>query len=83
MICPVCNREYVPVLKPTGGLVQVVYPEAEKWEREQLLTGICSQVCWDRLFKEEEQNYGVNEEESDHDQMYADGYTDQDMDGMW
>ena len=51
MKCPVCGKVFTPVLKPrTGRLLQDEFPDSEKWEREQLISGICSQKCWDNLF---------------------------------
>jgi len=49
MICPNCKKEYIPSLgkRKTNKLIQVEFPNAEPWEREQLLTGICSDKCWD------------------------------------
>jgi len=50
IICPVCKKEYIPVLgerRQPELLVQQEFPDAEPWEREQLLSGICSDECWD------------------------------------
>jgi len=47
MRCPNCGREYEPKLvRREGELIQVTYPNAEAWEREQLISGLCSQKCW-------------------------------------
>ena len=55
MRCPNCEREYEPELvKDTvgymnwqmGDLVQKAFPTALPYQREQLLTGICSDTCW-------------------------------------
>ena len=47
MICPNCKKEYKPVLERKGNeLIQVTYPNASKEEREQLISGICSDKCW-------------------------------------
>jgi hypothetical protein len=59
VICPNCKKKYTPDLaqrpdftsKRTvwrgGKLIQAVWPEATAIQREQLLTGICSDECWD------------------------------------
>jgi len=50
-ICPVCKEQYTPVLgERDRRLIQEQFPNAEPWEREQLLSGICSQACWDKAF---------------------------------
>ena len=41
MKCPVCYKNYEPSM-PQG--------EGDKVEREQWISGICSQECWDNLF---------------------------------
>lgn len=46
--CPQCLREYQPALyrqKPELS-VQVEFPLALAWQREQLITGLCSDICW-------------------------------------
>lgn len=52
MRCPVCGKVYVPVLDAGRLLaddrhIQEIYPDAEPWQREQLISGICSDECWD------------------------------------
>lgn len=58
--CPVCKKEYTPELSKNheqlkkcqeGMLVQNAFPHATAIQREQLVTGICSDQCWDNLFK--------------------------------
>ncbi len=56
--CPNCKKQYVPDLakrpdftsKRTtwrgGQLIQNVWPEATSTQREQLITGLCSDKCW-------------------------------------
>ena len=56
-ICPVCNMEYTPVLtRPFTDhrCIQDIFPDAPNWQREQLLSGICSQKCWDECFSVDE-----------------------------
>jgi hypothetical protein len=56
MICPICQKVYTPVLQRIPGdnrLIQEVFPNATEIEREQLLSGICSDKCWDSMFKED------------------------------
>ena len=53
--CPNCKRDYRPVLIgkdpmgyrrfQMGDLVQVAFPKAKASEREQLVTGLCSDEC--------------------------------------
>lgn len=47
-ICPNCNRVYQPVLdrKHPELLIQEEFPKALAWEREQHISGICSDECW-------------------------------------
>jgi hypothetical protein len=51
-ICPQCGKHYVPALgrKPEGDgrCIQEIFPNATKAEREQLVTGLCSDECWDK-----------------------------------
>jgi len=56
--CPNCGMQYTPDLakrpdftsKRTvwrgGMLIQAVWPDASTIQREQLITGICSDECW-------------------------------------
>ena len=47
--CPCCKKAYEPVLgrRMTDQLIQAEFPDAQSWEREQLVSGICSDKCWD------------------------------------
>lgn len=50
--CPNCKKLYKPVLgerKHPEMLIQVEFPFAKDWEREQLITGICSDKCWNEF----------------------------------
>jgi len=50
-ICPQCGKHYKPKLtRPKGDnrCIQDIFPNAEPWEREQLITGLCSDECWNR-----------------------------------
>lgn len=50
--CPNCRKEYEPVLgkRPNDGRsIQDQFPKASEMEREQLVTGICSNECWDEF----------------------------------
>ena len=51
-VCPVCMNKYVLELQEVrdGRLIQEQFPDTKPWEREQLLSGICSQECWDGAF---------------------------------
>jgi hypothetical protein len=53
-ICPQCKRHYKPKLeRPKGDrrCLQVVFPDSKRFEREQLLTGLCSDKCWKKYLK--------------------------------
>lgn len=52
MICPNCNKEYEPILKRIDGddrNIQEQYPNTPAWQREQLISGICSDKCWNKF----------------------------------
>jgi len=46
--CPNCKKVYEPVLgyRKTDKLIQQEFPNTKPWQREQLITGICSDECW-------------------------------------
>ena len=49
-VCPNCKKEYQTVLeRQTDQNIQVEYPNAPSWQREQLISGVCSDVCWDEF----------------------------------
>jgi len=47
--CPNCSKTYNTVLNPKhpDKLVQHEFPNATPIQREQLVTGLCSDECWD------------------------------------
>jgi len=49
--CPYCLKVYHPILempdKEDTRSMQKIYPKTKRWEREQLITGICCDRCWD------------------------------------
>jgi hypothetical protein len=48
--CPNCKKTYNPILeRKTSQLVQEEFPEATAEAREQLISGICSDKCWDEF----------------------------------
>lgn len=48
--CPNCKKFYKPKLERKGDeLIQVSYPNATREEREQLISGLCSNKCWDEF----------------------------------
>ena len=51
VICPNCYREYQPILarKNDKDTIQKQYPDAPAWQREQLISGICSDKCWNEF----------------------------------
>ena len=59
LTCPACGKVYEPVLgeRKTCDLIQVEFPDAEPWQREQLLSGICSDECWDNFLGPEMEEY--------------------------
>ena len=60
-ICPNCKKEYETVLeRPEGDerLIQQIFPNAPAWQREQILSGICSDHCWNQFL-------GVDVEETE------------------
>lgn len=52
MKCPVCKKIYKPVLerKLPEEKIQNEFSNAPAWQREQLISGVCSDECWDKLF---------------------------------
>jgi len=62
--CPQCEQGYEPTLSHNkkgmenwkgGMLIQNAFPNATPIAREQLLTGICSDECWEEFL-------GINHE---------------------
>ena len=64
-ICPQCKKDYVPLLVAReskediekwhkGECIQNVFPDATRTEREQMISGICSDNCWDNYIGVEE-----------------------------
>ena len=50
--CPNCGKEYTPELgerKHPELVIQKEFPLATSTQREQLITGICSDRCWDEF----------------------------------
>jgi len=49
--CPNCGKVYEPVLarKHLDRLIQEEFPDAPAWQREQHLSGICSDKCWNEF----------------------------------
>lgn len=50
--CPNCKKVYETVLdRPEGDNrpIQQIFPDAPSWQREQLISGICSNECWDEF----------------------------------
>ena len=49
-ICPNCKKEYETVLeRKTDKLIQQEFPDKPRWMREQLISGICSDECWENF----------------------------------
>ena len=51
MICPNCKKKYEPELKRKDKykLIQDEFPNEPAWKREQLISGICSDKCWNEF----------------------------------
>jgi len=49
--CPSCKKQYEPMLKREHPeqCIQQEFPNAPAWQREQHITGICSDECWDNF----------------------------------
>lgn len=57
-ICPFCDKHYKPELeKPPcdDRKIQEIFPNATPAQREQYVTGVCSQECWN-------ENLGIGEQ---------------------
>jgi hypothetical protein len=61
MPCPMCGKVTIMNLNPGqvnawlhGTHIQNAFPELNAQEREVMLTGFCSQECWDKAFAEDE-----------------------------
>lgn len=54
--CPNCRKMYFPVLgeRDPYKLIQDQFPKAKLWQREQLISGICSDKCWEEFVGHEE-----------------------------
>jgi len=51
-VCPNCKKEYETELeKPCGDNrnIQEIFPNEPAWKREQLISGICSNKCWEEF----------------------------------
>lgn len=50
--CPNCREGYYTVLDRINDRpIQEQYPDAPKWQREQLISGLCSDKCWREFLK--------------------------------
>ena len=48
--CPNCNKRYKPILKrKTDKLIQEEFSDSTREEREQLISGLCSNKCWNEF----------------------------------
>ena len=57
--CPNCHKIYETILERKTRLpIQHEHPNAPAWQREQLITGICSDKCWKEYL-----GAGIDEEE--------------------
>lgn len=51
--CPNCEKWYDTELdRKTDQNIQVEFPNEPAWKREQLISGICSDECWDQFLGE-------------------------------
>jgi hypothetical protein len=57
--CPNCNKEYETELERPPldtRSIQEIFPNSKPYQREQLITGICSDKCWNEYL-------GITEED--------------------
>jgi len=48
--CPNCKKLYKPKLvRKTNDLIQNEFPKATSEQREQLISGLCSNKCWNEF----------------------------------
>jgi len=58
--CPNCKREYKPVLeRKTDKPIQAEHPTATKEEREQLISGLCCDKCWNSFLGFPDESEGL------------------------
>lgn len=53
--CPNCYREYETDLERPpydDRPIQEIYPNAEPYQREQIISGLCSDQCWEEYTRE-------------------------------
>jgi hypothetical protein len=49
-VCPNCGKEYKTILdRKDDRNIQEQYPNVPAWQREQLISGLCSNKCWNRF----------------------------------
>ena len=63
-LCPNCNKFYDTALdRPYGDNrnIQEIFPNATKVEREQLISGICSDICWHEFLGIPMKDYTLSE----------------------
>lgn len=58
MICPNCGKSYEPRLKRKylDVPIQQEFPNAKPIDREQLVSGICSDKCWNEFIGRQDLN---------------------------
>ena len=50
IVCPNCKKKYKPILeRKTDEPIQREHPKATAEEREQLISGLCSNKCWNKF----------------------------------
>lgn len=49
--CPNCRKRYIPELgvRKTNAPIQTEFPKATPAQREQMITGLCSDKCWNQF----------------------------------
>jgi len=50
--CPNCHKHYNTVLERSTNdnrNIQEIFPDSKPWQREQLISGICSDKCWNEF----------------------------------
>ena len=71
-ICPQCGKTYTPDLperteEQQDMNIQDIYPDATPGQREQLVTGLCCDRCWDQHLGAEEGTYNDKGERINND----------------
>ena len=60
-VCPNCGKDTLVAISETrfdrwksGEHIQDVFPDLTSMERETLMSGVCSDKCWDEMWPDDE-----------------------------